>query len=202
MTEGDDRYSTWVPTHWPYYWAMVALLIGIFCSIVVAEMDRPRYRDSQHVAESQLKYPPRTANLPGVKHPKLVTADEVIIRDEDLVIGVSVGGESHCYLGHSFDQNPNNHLVLDRIGSTFLVVTHCDRNRCTRVLKNNGATDVRLGGWDGTNLVLLLDDVSYAQDSDQIPLDEIPFVVTTWKTWHDTHPDTVVYTGENKIFTK
>jgi hypothetical protein len=147
-------------------------------------------------------YLPIALDISGVNDPRLVTAVESGIKDDDIVIGVVAFGESRAYLRSAFDGAPDRHIVNDKFGSVPVSITHCDRTRCTRVLTSDtlqNSINIRCGGWLAVQeMALLVDSTTYAQSSQEIPLEDLPFVVTTWKAWVSTHPGALVYVGKQQ----
>lgn len=186
---------------WTFLAAIFLLMLGSLAAMFFAPASPPpttRHEtvESPETDESSTwrRYPPRTLDLPGVTAPKLVPASSVHLAADEVVIGVKESGQARAYLARAFHGDPAKHLVRDQLGEATVVVTHCDRNGCTRVFKAPSA-DVRVGGWTGEELELLVDDVRYPQDSQQIPLDDVSFVVTSWKQWRDENPGTLIYSG-------
>lgn len=138
-----------------------------------------------------------TLTLPPIQNPTFVFADEAPLLDDDIVIGVMVDDQSRAYLRDAFDDSPAAHVVHDQLGSKSVAVTHCDRQRCTRVLGVDLGTplEVGVGGWnaDENTMELLVSGERFLQTSPDIPLDEVPFVETTWGLWRTIYPDTLVY---------
>jgi hypothetical protein len=139
-------------------------------------------------------------DVSGVNDPHFVSAVESGIKDEDIVIGVVAFGESRAYLRSAFNFNgsPAPHIVNDKFGSIPVSITHCDRTRCTRVLTSDtqSSIKIRCGGWlDVQEMALIVGDKTYPQSSQEVPLQDLPFVVTTWKDWVAAQPKTQVYVG-------
>ncbi len=134
-----------------------------------------------------------------ITSPQFVAADFAPIQDDEVVIGVLIENEPRAYLRDAFDDNPANHVVVDRVGSLNIAVTHCDMNRCTRILAGaeGKPPDVRVGGlgWSGREreMLLFVDGERYVHSSPGIPLDDVPFVETTWGLWRVVYPETLVY---------
>jgi hypothetical protein len=138
-----------------------------------------------------------TLTLPPIQNPTFVFADEAPLLDDDIVIGVMVGDQSRAYLREAFDDSPAAHVVYDQLGSMSVAITHCDRKRCTRVLGVDLGTplEVSVGGWnaDENTMELLISGQRFLHLWPEIPLNDVPFVETTWGLWRTVYPDTLVY---------
>jgi hypothetical protein len=134
---------------------------------------------------------------PPIVNPEFVAADKALLADDDVVIGVVVGDQSRAYLRSAFDDSPEAHVVLDELGSTRVAVTHCDRMRCTRVFAGDAdeKLDVSTGGWNASasEMELVVSGKRYGHKSPDIPLNDVPFLETTWGNWRTVYPDTLVY---------
>lgn len=144
-------------------------------------------------------FPAVSCDVAGVIVPPLVSADESGLLDDEIVIGVSAFGESRAFLQSAFDQATDRHVVNDVMGLVPVTITHCDRTRCTRVFTSGDPKEtmnIRCGGWlEIQEMSLLVGDQEFAQSSSEIPLTDVPFVVSTWKEWRESHPDSMVYMG-------
>jgi hypothetical protein len=135
------------------------------------------------------------------------------VPDDAVVIGVEVGSVARAYVVQAFEvrnlrpadaqQDPEvakvlgRHVVNDVIDGTAISVTHCDRNRCTRVLTDADsaeALEIGVGGWDD-GMLLLIDGERVPQAAQDVPFEDVPFEVTTWEQWREEHPHTDVYIG-------
>lgn len=138
-------------------------------------------------------------DVEGLRNPLFVPANLARLFDDEMIIGVIVAGEARAYLRRSFDNLPRNHVVHDKFGSVAVVVTHCDRTRCTRVFAardDQGDLDIRCGGWlIEQEMALLVGGKKFPHSSRELPLTDLPFVVTTWKEWQQAQPKSVVYLG-------
>ena len=161
---------------------------------------------------------PFTLEVNGILRPATLEADEARVSDDRVVIGVRVGMMARAYLLSAFGENNlqfpigrtgiamidaqdeaalARHVVNDIVGGQPITVTYCGLQQCARVLTevNRGAPlDVAVGGWDD-GLLLFIDGSRMPQRSDGIPLEDVPFELTTWKEWRDEHPQTDVYVG-------
>jgi hypothetical protein len=142
---------------------------------------------------------PQSFDVEGVLNPELVSAEKAELRDDEIVIGVVAFGESRAYLRSAFDRRPERHIVNDKIGSVPVSLVHCDQTRRTRVLtsgKPDVAVEIRCGGWLASQeMALLVKDRVFGHTSQDLPFQDMPFVVTTWKKWLAAQPATKVYVG-------
>jgi hypothetical protein len=136
-------------------------------------------------------------DIPALERPTFVFAETAPIFDDEIVIGVVVDDEPRAYLRQAFDDDPQSHVLYDRLGSLNVAVTHCDKNGCTRVLADPAGNplDVRVGGWSPSNesMLLIISGERFAQSSPDIPLDDVEFVETSWGLWRQVYPDTLLY---------
>ena len=159
-----------------------------------------------------------TLNVNGIDAPATLEADEAVLPDDRLVIGVRVGMTARAYLLSAFAENKlefpigktgvamidaqdeaaiARHVVNDIVGGQPITVTYCGLQQCARVLtEENGRAplDVGVGGWDD-GLLLHIEGSRLPQQSNAIPLEDVPFELTTWKEWREEHPQTDVYIG-------
>jgi hypothetical protein len=136
----------------------------------------------------------------GLRNPLFVPASLARLFDDEMIIGVIVAGEARAYLCRSFEHLPEKHLVHDKFGSLSVTVTHCDRTRYTRVFAardDQEDLDIRCGGWlIEQEMALLVGGKKFPHSSGELPLTDLPFVVTTWKEWQQAQPKSVVYLGD------
>jgi uncharacterized protein DUF3179 len=132
-------------------------------------------------------------------NPKLVPAAETNLDDKQIVIGVEIDGEARAYLRDAFD-DPQKHLVCDKVADVPIAVTHCDRSRCTRVFTQEDPSlpiDIRNGGWRSDDTMeLVVNGTRYSQKADNVPLKSLPFVEMTWEQWRRLYPDSLIYVGQ------
>jgi hypothetical protein len=145
------------------------------------------------------EYPAMSLDFPGVRNPELIPADQVLIDDDELVIGVEAFGKARAYVRRAFENRPDRHIVHDEFGAIPVAITHCDRTGFTRVLtdkQGESSLDLRCGGWlKEQEMSLLVGTREYAQSSPDIPLADLPFVEMTWKEWREKQPETLIYLG-------
>ena len=170
-------------------------------------------RPVPHVDVPRVASPRLEVSVGGVARPQVVPGDQAPVPDRAVVIGVNVGSVARAYVVKAFevrDLDPakaardpeaakvlGRHVVNDVVDGTPISVTHCDRNRCTRVLTDSDAADaldIGVGGWED-GMLLLIDGERVSQAAEEVPYEDVPFEVTTWKQWREEHPHTDVYVG-------
>jgi hypothetical protein len=202
-----------MPIHRIYLIAIAALLLTGLCGLwIYSYSDRfiaGRYASPavEIVQLPDFPDPPEpdfemALDVEGIRNPLFVPANLASLVDEEMIIGVIVAGEARAYLRRSFDNLPRKHIVHDKFGFVTVVVTHCDRTRCTRVFSakdDQGDLDIRCGGWlIEQEMALLVGGTKYPHSSPEIPLTDLPFVVTTWKEWRQAQPKSMVYLGDTR----
>jgi Protein of unknown function (DUF3179) len=129
--------------------------------------------------------------------------------DSAPVIGVSVGGRHRAYVIQAL-LRPDAHVYNDLLGEVPVTVTYCDLDECVRVLTapdSKRPLDIRSGGSDRSRsrkMLLQIGSTRYWQDTGKaledeaapFPFTDAAFTRTTWRQWHDAHPDTDVYVGD------
>lgn len=190
-----------------YYWVR-GFAIAVIVILATAIGDRWLFRNARRPTSHSLPLiefdplrdmPTMPWTAAGVSDPWIVSVAEARLKDSDVIIGVVVSGEPRAYLRRAFEGGPRAHVVNDRIGSISVTVTHCDLTRSTRVLTGEDSEEamtIGCGGWVAhEGMALQLNDEVYAQLSPDLPLSDLPFEVTTWAVWLESHPDTMVYQG-------
>jgi hypothetical protein len=177
-----------------------ALILGALVGLLIYSFSGGSPDPSGRVPSAAAqRFPELSVDMEGVRDPEMVPADELMLEDDEVVIGVVAYGQARAYLSRAFAKRPNLHVVHDQFGLNPVAVTHCDRNGCTRVFtgkQGEQALDLRCGGWlPVQEMSLRVGDREYAQSSPEIPLADLPFVVTTWKDWRQQQPGSLVYLG-------
>ena len=151
--------------------------------------------------------PPKDG-IPSIDDPKFATVDDSqFVSDEDIVIGLSINGESKAYplfilVWHE--------IVNDVVGSIPVSVTYCPLCYTNQVFDRTLDGAVVEFGTSGklynSNLVMYdrLTDSYWSQglgiaitgELSGDSLDTIPFDVITWGDWKKLHPDTLVLTTD------
>jgi hypothetical protein len=194
------------------------LLVSLAGCIGEPQAPRPTERVDLDLRPEMDDLPAFEVEVPGISTPETVQAGEIPVADHALVIGVRVGTAERAYLIQAMEVdlsiplNPttgspvtagwdasdlSRHVINDVLEDTPVTVTYCDRTRCARVLTEPGQTgplEVGVGGWND-GMRLLIDGDRMDQQSEDVPLEDVPFEVTTWKQWRERHPDTDIYVG-------
>jgi hypothetical protein len=141
---------------------------------------------------------------PGILTPKVESARNVSLPDDEPVIGVRAGGKARAYAIASLNKSPEHHIVNDLVGGAPITVAHCAALRCsrafTRSLRKTPLDVSQAGFLDGGMAIRIagriyrMKDLSPLQDGDPpLALDEHPCKVTTWKQWRLENPETEIY---------
>ncbi len=167
------------------------------------DADRPPANGERSL---ELATRPISVDIPGIRRPPTLVADQVSLDDATPVIGVTVGDQARAYVvdafavrGRQSNEDLAVHLVEDSLGGRPICVTHCDRRGSTRVfeLPSEGSAEsdgsVRVAGWDGA-MLLWIGEQRYRHD-DPLPLADVAHERTTWGAWRAEHPETTVYAG-------
>jgi hypothetical protein len=136
-------------------------------------------------------------SLPGIVDPPVESAEATTAPVEAKVIGVSINGQSRAYCVSEMG-TPFTHVINDVIDQIPVTVTYCDRTGCARVFTKAddllGPLDVGVGGFSGGQLVLHVEHQNFAQNSRDIPLQDLEFETTTWGQWRSKHPGSDICT--------
>lgn len=140
----------------------------------------------------------------GIEFPKMVAADEIVLREKQEVLGVVVAGEARAYplfSMRSMSEHVINDHVVDESGKRKpFTVTYCDMTECTRVLEavdDLDDTSLRVGimGLIDGGLGLMWKNKGIKQAGELEGLRDYPYERTTWAEWRSAHPETLVYAG-------
>ena len=134
--------------------------------------------------------------FPSDTKPLLLAADAVLLPETAEVLGISTNGVSRAYLVVGMWE-PLNHVVHDNLAGQPITITYCDVNDCAYAYqrKDIAPKDFHVSGWDGQNMLLLIQGKHYAHPT--VPLPAHPIKRTTWGEWKALHPDTKIYLGSN-----
>ncbi len=147
-------------------------------------------------------------NVPGVTQPTLAQPNDPRIKDTMRVIGIVVDGRAWAYsvkalgipsVGMFKMAYASRHVVNQLIGNTAVSITYCDASRCARVFYRPNQThwlNLGVGGVFHGQMLLCYEGKQYLHQSQDVPLPDLPYEVTTWKRWKERHPDSQIYLGE------
>jgi len=140
----------------------------------------------------------------GIEFPKMVAADEIVLREKQEVLGVVVAGQARAYPLFSM-RSMSGHVINDHVVDESgkrkpFTVTYCDLTECTRVLEaadDRDDTSLRIGimGLIDGGLALTWKNKGIKQADELEGLRDYPSERTTWSEWRTAHPDTLVYAG-------
>jgi hypothetical protein len=156
---------------------------------------------------------PGKDGIPAVSSPKFTDSDILaFLDDNDLVIGINIGGEIRAYPHPILDWHE---IVNDKIGSNAFAVTYCPLTGSgvgwNRVLNGVEITFGVSGNLYNTNLMPY--DRATNSNWSQMKLqcvngdligqeaELVPLIETTWKTWKEMYPGSNVMTN-NTGYTK
>jgi Protein of unknown function (DUF3179) len=135
--------------------------------------------------------------VPGIRQPAMISVAEAQLPDETRVVGIVHGTEARAYTVNSLSRMMT-HVVNDLIQDVPVSITYCDLSDCARVLTTGTRgtpIDLWTGGFTNGQLQLRFEERQYTHMSEELPLEDYPFTVTTLKEWRESHPDTLVYVG-------
>jgi hypothetical protein len=145
--------------------------------------------------------PTPTQPFDRIDRPVTVPAARATLADEDLVVGVVVGGKARAYRLAAFNSISKN-VVNDVVNKIAVTITYCNHNECVRAYTDNREEPlpIGVGGFNHGLLLRVGDDVfqqktSKGMEGVEIPYKSMPFELTQWGEWKKAHPDTDVYVG-------
>ena len=133
-------------------------------------------------------------NFPIAKPPTFKKAANAEIADDQPIIGIIDSSLAYAFPLDMLS-NPRRHVVNFAGSDSAMSVSYCDISGCVRVFQDKDSTEIplRVGGLDlDDKMVLVYGDQWYTQDSEALPLDEIPHEQTTWGKWIEKHPQSLV----------
>jgi hypothetical protein len=174
-------------------------MLGLLVHISERNAAARREADSRPQVLPPKPIPDVPIDLPGVHDLELVSADQTMLDDDEIVIGVEAFGEARAYIRRALENRPERHIVHDELGASPVAITRCEMTGTTRVFTvgpNERSIDLRCGGFlPEQEMELLVGDQAYAQSSPDIPLIDLPFVEMTWKEWRERRPQALIYLG-------
>lgn len=147
---------------------------------------------------------PRRDCIPSIDHPSFLAAAEVdFLDDDDLVISITLGGETRAYPTRILDRHE---IVNDRFGDTPIAVTYCPL--CGSGLAfvrtvNGQETEFGVSGLLHNNDLIMYDrkteslwqqitGQSLAGPKQGETLEAVPVAMMQWGEWRAAHPGAVV----------
>ncbi len=139
--------------------------------------------------------------LPGMIAPVTLTAKDARVTETEQVIGISIGDEHRAYIVHAFAPLGQK-VINDLINEIPITVTYCDIHERARVFTSTERGDyltVGLGGWMEKEMFFYFDNIRFSHSSQNAPLSDYPYIVTTWGEWLAEHPESRIYLGDGVI---
>lgn len=158
--------------------------------------------------------PPRDG-IPSIDKPKFDSvAAASWLEDEDLVVGVSIGGEARAYPIRILVWHE---IVNDTVGGESVAVTYCPL--CGTAMTFDRTVDGRTLSFGVSGLLYQSDVLMYDRETESLwsqlamkslsgpmvdrSLTWLPSDLVTWQAWREVHPDTLVLsrdTGEERDY--
>mgnify|MGYP001333423041 CR=1 FL=1 len=139
--------------------------------------------------------------LPGMTAPVTLTADEARVSGTEQVIGITIGDEHRAYIVTAFEPLGQK-VINDLINEIPVTVTYCDIYERARVFTSTERGEyltVGLGGWMNKEMFFYFDNIRFSQSSQNAPLPDYPYIITTWGEWLEEHPESRIYLGDGVI---
>ncbi|MCA8997431.1 MAG: DUF3179 domain-containing protein [Planctomycetaceae bacterium] len=164
--------------------------------------EQRRHRD-KFLKESIEMLPPMKP-IVGVPTGTASQAEEVL-NPEELVLGVVINGQAKAYPLNMIDA-PERKVINDTLGGEEILVTWCDICHTAAVFSREIGGHVDKFGCSGLlwNNTLVIYDVAtgsfwnhllgecVAGERQGTRLEPIPAVITTWRAWRESHPETIM----------
>lgn len=136
------------------------------------------------------------ADIQGLIQPPTWEIDQVDPPLDIPVAGFVVSGQPYAFALDHMAQ-PNEAIINMTIRGVAVSVSYCNLVDSLRVLTHpdrSEPTPLRVGGLDTENrMVLLLDGVRYAHESDALPLQDLPFERMSFGDWRHKHPNSRIF---------
>lgn len=186
------------------------LLFGIAAGLAMWKLKPPSNPDDARVSAkgTQTRNGPRFA----VNMPFMRMANEVVLPDDTMVIGLIVDGRPRAYHLGVF-RSPGYCVVNDLINDIPITVTYDEPNQIVQVftdryrgnpleLENRGKSGSDKQAGTQKMIVSIQSSLFYQETGKPVetndptikPISTYPFEKTTWKQWKDAHPNTEIYT--------
>lgn len=175
--------------------AVVSAVLFFFTPVQPAASTAPPYYSPDGLNEDFF--------APGIRLPATEPAGSAAVRDNESVVGVSVGGHDRAYRLWAMCGR-TVHVVNDVIDRVPVTVTYCNRRNCVRAFTMVGEPDEPLDGavrglQDGKMRISINDEV-FLQEAEVVPVERLEVEVTTWKEWKAEHPETDIYVGDGQSY--
>lgn len=150
----------------------------------------------------------RKDGIPALTNPKLVAAkDADYLRDKDLVFGISINGDTRAYPYRIMDWHEMLNDTIGNIPVSLAYCTLCGSGILYKTARESKKSNFVFGssGFLFRSNKLMYDQETHslwnqfsgkpvvgALVNDNIELEVLPLVTTTWKEWRTQYPDTKV----------
>jgi len=139
--------------------------------------------------------------LPGLIAPVTLTAQQAQVTATEQVIGVTIGEQNRAYILSAFDALGAK-VINDLIQEIPITVTYCDIHERARVFTSAERGEyltVGLGGWMDREMFFYFDNIRFGHSSENAPLPDYPYIITTWGEWLEQHPASRIYLGDATV---
>lgn len=162
----------------------------------------------------------RKDGIPALTNPKLISAvDADYLRDKDLVFGIAINGDVRAYPYRIMDWHE---MLNDTIGDTPVSLAYCTLCGSGILYKTERNENQQSFIFGSSGFLYRSNKLMYDQEThslwnqfngkpvvgpltnNEIELEVLPLVTTTWKEWRTQHPNTKVLdadTGYNRDYT-
>jgi hypothetical protein len=214
--EADDDDYNFVESDEPesriaWYFAgffIIVIVTGVFLLFMFFSTDKPRVTivipegEGWNVMINGKQAPNDTPMmLPGMTAPVTLTPEEARVTETEQVIGITIGDEHRAYIVHAFAPLGQK-VINDLIKDIPITVTYCDIYERARVFTSTERGEyltVGLGGWMNKEMFFYFDNIRFSQSSQNAPLPDYPYIITTWGEWLEVHPESRIYLGDGVI---
>ena len=125
-----------------------------------------------------------------------VTIDETELPDDAEVIGIEVNGQSYAF-PKQYMSGVGDHIASEVFDGLPVTVTYCNESECVRVFSNRQSSsriELEQFGLINEGLAVKFQGKVYAQESNDIPLEDYDFTVVSWLEWKAANPSGLVLT--------
>lgn len=214
--EADDDDYNFVESDEPesriaWYFAgffIIVIVTGVFLLFMFFSNDKPRVRiivpegEGWNQTINGKQAPNDTPMmLPGMIAPVTLAAEQARVTETEPVIGITIGEEHRAYIVNAFAPLGQK-VINDLINDVPIAVTYCDIYDRARVFTSSERGDylnVGLGGWMNKEMFFYFNNVRFSHSSQNAPLADYPYIITTWGEWLKVHPESRIYLGDGVI---